>query len=162
MKLAPLSRCEDPEDNASITLYMDGYKDHFCTTDGMTCYDILPGNTPNSTWDGDIRLSTHAEWESSGQLSPFDIDNDGVVELPFTMDPDNIDPTSEQDQKGEPYTKARVLKHTITHEMGHGLGGVQHVLNSKCLMYEWSPDWRRDDYISDEFRARLNVHNKKR
>ena len=162
MKLAPLSRCEDPWDNASINYYMDGYTEHFCTTDGTTCYDILPGNTQNETWDGDMRLLTHAEWENMGQLSPFDIDKDNIVELPSATDPDNIALTSEQDHKGKPYTKARVLKHTITHEMGHGLGGVKHVFNDECLMHNWSPDWKRDDYICDEFRARLNVHNIKR
>jgi len=160
-KLAPLSKGEDPADSGSVIFHMDGHTDFFCTADARTCFSILPGNTPNGLWDGDKRLLTHDEWETFGQLSPFDIDSDGVVELPFATDPDAIDPASEQDQGGKPYTKARVLKHTTTHEMGHALG-IAHVYNPECLMYRWSPDWRRDDYICDESRARLKVHNKKR
>ena len=156
------------------------------------CISVLAGNVTNNTWDGDYRLmidrsciqDCNANWQQDGYnsneeciatlncdaawlnningLNPFDINNDGYVELPFSIDPMGNNQENQQDQYGQPYTKARVLKHTVTHEIGHAMGDVSHTTDPNCVMYEWSNNWRRDDYISDEFRAKLKVHNVKR
>jgi len=162
-ELAPLSKVEDQ-------------------ADALTPTDGVMGDGANGIWDGDRRLPVdtdcvnickeqwqdkdygsiseciehegcYREWKGSGQLSPFDIDRDGLVELPTASDPDNV--------KDE-YTLQQVLKHTITHEICHALAGTSHSADPACLMYKWSMDWKRDGYLSDWYRALLRVHNKKR
>jgi hypothetical protein len=83
--------------------------------------------------------------------SALDIDNDDMVELPLAADPENIPAQNES-------TKAQVLKHTITHEMGHAVG-MTHNSNSDCLMYEYSQNWRRDHNFSDFAKGQMRIHN---
>jgi hypothetical protein len=73
-------------------------------------------------------------------LSAFDVDNNGLVELPVVADVASIDPANEATMK-------QVIKSTITHEGGHGVG-MTHNSDSACLMYEWSTSWIRDDFFS--------------
>jgi len=40
-----------------------------------------------------------------------------------------------------------VLKHTITHELGHAVG-IPHNDISDCLMSSTSSNWKRDGYFS--------------
>ena len=148
LKLMPLNLCEDYQDKIA---YTDGYHDL-----GLK---ILLGNHQNNYWDGDRRLKTHTEW-ASGNLSPFDIDNNGYVELPAASDPTADIFANQHDKKGRPYSKARVLQHTITHEICHVLAGPKHSYDPDCVMYEWSADWRRDDHLSDDYRSLLMVINK--
>jgi hypothetical protein len=181
MRLQPLSRGEDPGDTGTEAFVVDGYSEEFVSVDEnnvVTYHQVLPGNTPNGQWDGNQRIryrdlqACEADnpgnegmcaglptWESSGELSPFNIDSDDAVELPYQLDPEAIDPASEQDEFGNRYTKVWVLRHTTTHEMGHAMGGVEHSLDPKCLMFEYSNNWARPDYICDWFKARLKVHN---
>ena len=159
-RLMPLSKCEDPGDWGEEGAYVDGY----CfDSAGIAVTDpslgIVSGNNPNNTWDGDRRLLTHSEWENLGQLTPFDIDGDGIVELPFASNPENIDTSCEQDDQGGQYTKARVVKHIITHEIGHALGGPDHSKDPDCVMNHESVDWKRDDHLCDWYRSLLKVHN---
>jgi predicted Zn-dependent protease len=85
------------------------------------------------------------------QITAFDINNNGLVELPFTSDPNNIDTNYE-------YTKPQVLKHTITHEMGHAVG-MGHNSDSTCVMYEYSNNWSRDGKFSSYAIGQMSIHN---
>jgi len=163
MQLAPLSQTEDPEDTGLFLFVWDADKEEY-----IYIYDgYISDDSPNGSWDGDRRLLTHAEWNAEGELSPFDIDSNSHVELPPATDP-NADNRSNQnafynestDTWTQPYDKAWVLMHTITHEIGHALGGYKHAPSPACLMHKYSFDWKRQDYLSDWFRARLLIHNK--
>ena len=154
-----MSRGEDPWDTGLFIQDADT---------GAYIYDgYVTGDHANGNWDGDRRLLNNNQWNAIGNLSPFDIDNNSYVELPFASDPD-ADNNSKQYATYDavsgtwtnPYTKSWVLMHTITHEIGHALGGYQHSPYPNCLMHKYSYDWKRADYISDWFRARLMVHNK--
>jgi hypothetical protein len=101
----------------------------------------------NGALDGDHVIVT-----SFGEaLTSFDIDDDGFVELPVTSDPTVIDSRFE-------YSKAQVLKHTITHEIGHALG-MTHNTDATCLMYEQSPNWSRDECLSLDSKRQIQIHN---
>jgi hypothetical protein len=123
---------------------------------------MLIGNSPNGIWDGDRRLANHGEWglwSDPDYVSPFDIDNNGWVELPFASDPNADNYLNQHDKYGNPYTKRRVLEHTITHEIGHALAGAYHSNDPECLMYRYSNNWKRDDRLSDYYKSLLRVHN---
>jgi hypothetical protein len=143
MNLSPLRDCEDQKDSGA---YVDGYTDE--------SMGILLGNRPNGAWDGD-RLLPREEWEKSGNLSPVDIDNDGLVELPRASDPNAVNSANQ-------YTKARVLQFSLTHEIIHVLAGPSHSEDSKCVMYKSLKDWKRDDFLCDSYRSLLNIQNKVR
>jgi hypothetical protein len=92
-------------------------------------------------------------------MSPFDINGDGIVELPLAQDP-NADLTDSQQDGSTPYSKARVLKHSITHEICHILAKTgEHSFNDRCVMYKYSSNWKRDNYLSDDYRKLLQIHN---
>jgi hypothetical protein len=177
LKLAPLSMCEDYRDAVEP---QDGWSD--------VSLGILLGNNPNGQWDGDRRLpidpdcikncrygegsseddsdptvcideQCYGAWLDKGRMSPFDVNHDGYVELPPAADPDAVGADNQNDQHGRPYTKARVLQHTITHEILHVLGGPKHFTVPTGVMYEYSNNWKRDDYLCDWFRSRLRIHN---
>jgi hypothetical protein len=114
-------------------------------TDQMNPIDGVMGDTPDGNWDGDQRLGN-----LSGNLSPFDIDGDGFVELPVASELENI---------VNEYDLYQVLVHTITHEMGHALAGPTHTNDPACLMYKYSNNWSRADHLSDIYRSLLRVHN---
>ena len=139
--LAPLDQCEDP-------------------LDGILAY------TPGLNFNGDRRLGTLSDWQAYGEINPFDINGNNIIEIPQAQDPFNVDPASEHDQFGVPYTKARVMRHIITHELGHALGGTQHstekVGEQHDLMYGFTNDWSRDHLLYDWFRSRLRIHNPQR
>jgi hypothetical protein len=143
--LDPLSRVEDRSDQ-------------------LTPIDGVMGNPANGSWDGDKRLATTIEW-SSGHLNPFDIDGDGFVELPTMSDPSVLDPlnldilypgTANEIRE---YSIYEVRRHTITHEIGHALGGPGHTDVPACLMYKYTKNWSRDGYLSDDFKSRIRIHN---
>jgi hypothetical protein len=152
MKLMPLSLSEDPLDAMQP---IDGFHDL-----GLL---ILIGNQPNGTWDGDRRLEDYGQWDSAGQMSPFDINGNGYVELPMAQDPNAGIDSNEKDAHGNYYSKARVLKHSITHEICHVLAKTPwHSFNGNCVMYKYSSNWKRDDFLCDEYREMLQIHNKRR
>jgi hypothetical protein len=142
-KLAPLNLVEDQ-------------------TDGMVPVDGALDQIENGYWDGDRRTGDVPGWGDPSKLSPFDIDNDGRVELPSATDPNADNAGKQTDQYGEGYDKARVLKHTITHELGHAIAVPSHSKDPECLMFEYSNNWRRDDRMSDYYRSLLRIHNKPR
>ncbi len=156
--LMPLRMSEDYKDNGT---FVDGTEN--------PQIGMLLGNAPNERFDGDRRLMDKGDWSTSGHLSPFDIDNNGFIELPLATWP-NADNRTKQyaafDQNSgqwvHPYTKAWVLMHTITHEICHVLGGTRHSKDPAGLMYERSNNWKRADRIGDWYRSMLNVHNIRR
>lgn len=86
-------------------------------------------------------------YDFSKDLNPHDIDDNGKVEL-----------------GGGEYTKSQVVRHTITHEVGHGVGinGPHggHCNDSTCLMYKYSNNWGRDGHLCNACRAMIRIHNK--
>jgi hypothetical protein len=84
-------------------------------------------------------------------LTAFDINKNGMVELPVASDPNRIYTAYE-------YTRAQVLKHTITHEMGHAVG-MSHSTDSTCVMYQYSNNWSRDGKFSSYAIGQMKIHN---
>ena len=113
---------------------------------------------PLSRPQGDYRLVSITDWGSSpvseGYVSPFDINNNGKVELPLASDP--------ADLSGGEYTFAQAFRHTITHELVHTLAGPSHTNIPTCLMYKYSNNWNRQDNLSDLYRSLLRIHNEVR
>jgi hypothetical protein len=101
----------------------------------------------NSALDGDLyKIGRYDQALSTFNINPG---TDGLVELPVVTE---ITPGTVQ------YTKPHVLKHTITHELGHAVG-IPHTPIFTCLMYEYSPDWSRDDVFSDAAISYIQIHN---
>lgn len=73
-----------------------------------------PHDDGDNNFDGDHPVKSGATWEWNHDLSPMDIDNDDMVELPRYPQV----PVS----SGDEYTKPHVVKHVITHQMGHAIG----------------------------------------
>ena len=87
-------------------------------------------------------------------MSPFDVDSDGKVELPTageTGDPLNMPEDRE-------YTREQLIKHTLTHEIGHAIG-MDHTAVDNCSMFQSSNDWVRDGYFSNDAKLKVKVHN---
>jgi hypothetical protein len=82
-------------------------------------------------------------------LSAFDVNHNSKVELPLVSSAAGI--TIE-------YTRQQVLKHTISHELGHAVG-MDHTQDANCLMYQYSNDWKRDSFFSDLAKSQLKIHN---
>ncbi len=132
-KLDPINLVEDTNDNGLWTTGED-----------------KAGGKANSL-DGDVRvLNSFAQ-----ALSPFDINNNNLIELPVASNPDSVDPRYE-------YTKRQILKHSITHEMGHAVAAADqnHNDDSDCLMYRYSNNWSRDDKFGSVAKGKIQIHNK--
>jgi hypothetical protein len=172
--LEPLCECEDYGDNASAgsesldikTYDGAGYSFWMETVSGaLDQVHILRDNRTNEMWDGDRRLENKIDWGKrgvsggKGNLTPFDIDNDGLVELPFATDPKTDNSASQFDDEGFGYSKARVTQFLATHEIGHALAGSNHSDVSACTMFKLSNNWKRDHYLSDQVRENVEVHN---
>ncbi len=84
--------------------------------------------------------------------SPFDINGNGVIELPVGLDPALVDPAVEA-------TKAQVLKRTITHEAGHGIGMIHNTV-AGCAMNSPVESWTDDGCFSQDSQALATIHNK--
>ena len=114
---------------------------------------------PLSEPQGDYRLVSSNDWDfsqlSQSFVSPFDINNDGRVELPMASDPSAI-------LSGSGYSFSEAFRHTITHELVHAIAGPSHTNIPTCLMYKYSNNWSRQDHLSDLYRSLLRVHNEVR
>ena len=104
-----------------------------------------------SKLDGDVRVVN----SYTQNLSPFDINSNGLIELPVASNPSSVLSRYE-------YTKKQILKHTITHEMGHAVGAADQYHNddSDCLMYKYSNNWSRDDKFGSVAKGKIQIHNK--
>ena len=185
--LDPLSKCEDVFDAGVVAMpatsvetnNVDGYSDSFEVEqgDGSTAtHEILAGNFANNIFDGDMRLKDESKWgmrgepcapgSICGELSPFDIDNNGYVELPRATDPLADNYARQHDDGGAPYSLDRVLQFLITHEAIHAIAlkppPYLHSDDETGVMYERSNNWKRDNFISHDFREWLDVHNHRR
>jgi hypothetical protein len=130
-KLNPVGNVEDKNDNGNNDPSGTSYE-----TGCLSCpfkSDVLVSGSYNQ------------------HLTAFDIDNNGMVELPVASDPSSIDRTRE-------YTKAHALKHTITHEVGHAVG-MTHSTDSSCVMYDSSVNWSRDGKFSNTAVGQMKIHN---
>ena len=142
----------DPDGNLAPLSEVEDRSDQMIPQDG-----ILEGDSPNTVWDGDHRTDDKGTWQDPAQLNPFDIDNDGLVELPMASDPDAMAGISADEAD-----RITVLMVTTTHELGHAVAGDMHTFDSACLMNFEAIDWKRADYFSDYFRSLIRIHNKTR
>jgi hypothetical protein len=85
------------------------------------------------------------------QGTAMDINSNGLVELPSASDP-SLDLSSSES------TMSQVIKHTVTHEMGHAIGMIHNAV-STCVMYNTSNNWRRDHCFSSDSQSLMQIHN---
>ncbi len=140
-KLDPPTGVEDANDNGTIQTGED--------------------KNSNKLLDGDVYVAG----SFVQQLSPFDIDNNGLVELPVATNPVTCTSTNPNTPAGcidrnFEYTRAQTLKHTATHEIGHAVGMPStHDSDSQCLMYTSSINWSRDYCFSTVAKGQIFIHN---
>ena len=131
--LDPLEAVEDKNDNNRIDII------DFNTgeTEDSNSNQVLDGDT--------VILDSYTH-----EVTTMDIDDDGAVELPAVPSPAAIDPQLEQ-------SKAAVLKHTVTHELGH-MAGATHTGDMTDVMHTYSRNWVRDHHFGTSVAA-LKIHN---
>lgn len=105
--------------------------------------------TVNTKLDGDV----YVKGSYTQTLSPFDINNDKLVELPVLGNIGSLNTNYE-------YTIEQVLKSTITHEIAHAVGvPITHTEDSACIMYKYSNNWSRDNNFGAAAKSYLKIHN---
>jgi hypothetical protein len=67
------------------------------------------------------------KWDFRFELSPFDVNNNGEIELPAVGRFEDIDPLTEN-------TQAQAIMQFVTHELGHNVGIITHTNVSTCPM----------------------------
>lgn len=134
-KLDSLSVREDASDNGVL----DGGEDK--TRDGNIQGDRpVPGIA-------DLDFNNYIdEWIYNSDLSPFDRNKDGLMELP-------VGDTIQQ------YHRWQVIKHVATHELGHNTGIDHHSLDDQCVMYDKTNNFLRDGFFNPDFAALIRIHN---
>jgi hypothetical protein len=108
------------------------------------------------------------------QLSAMAALNDGCVQLPLVTDPRQLARCTATDLTNGTFflglltdgvtpdpraTRRQVMRHLITHEVGHGVGVTTHTGDASDLMYQSSNNWRRDGHFSDTAAGQLQIHN---
>jgi hypothetical protein len=141
--LDPIAKVEDTNDNGVL----DGNE-----KDGNT---TSPYDDGDNDFDGDYPVKSGSFWDYNQDLSPRDINKNGLVELPGYAQV----PVSSYDE----YTKAQVVQQAVTHEMGHavGINGSYggHCDDDTCLMYRISINWSRDGHFCNDCKAMILIHN---
>jgi hypothetical protein len=132
--LDPMSKVEDRNDDGS-------------NTSSQGKWDTGCGDLVTCPWHSDVwvRGSFAGVLSAFNPLNIKDASGQPMVELPVGT-------------STKRYTKAQVLKHTITHELGHAVG-INHNYDSTCLMYIYSNDWGRDGKFSNYAIGQIRVHN---
>jgi hypothetical protein len=139
--LDPVETVEDKDD--------DGIKDKKEDKNRNGLLDGDQVDTDMSTWDDDIKLN------------PFDINNNGMTELPQERgDPGTV--------LGE-YLLPDVAEHVIGHEIGHAIGmgvgdpsfvdNVGHCFDENCIMYQYSINWDRGAYFCPYHLGMIQINN---
>jgi hypothetical protein len=129
---------EDRNDNGSL----QSWEDDDTSSGGWNFPDNGDGGLDGDYLGTAVRALAFISRAWTGDLSVFDFDNDGRVEL-----------------GANDYTLARVTLHVLTHEMGHALGIRAHCQDSTCLMYEATLNWDRQDHLCPRCQGLLRIHN---
>jgi hypothetical protein len=103
--------------------------------------------------DGDVylRVSIAAGNYEAGNSSTYDIDMDGLIELPTLFGPDDLATAKE-------YTQPHTFKTILTHEAIHGLG-VGHTQVGTCLMFANVNELDKDGILSPDAIRDLDIFN---
>jgi hypothetical protein len=117
----------------------------------------------NGTLDGDKIDMNVITWKDENYLNPFDIDKNGLVELPQQKG-DSVPQSIESE-----YDRVRVFRHVITHELGHAVGmgngdpnkedNLGHCFDQECVMYKNSINWHRDGYFCPYHQQLIQIDN---
>jgi len=110
---------------------------------------------------------TYVSGSFTQQLSAMDATNDGCPELPFVSDPPAVARCTDSTVPQGPYpnaTKRQVVRHLITHELGHGAGVSLHTTDSTDVMYQYTINWIRDGFngfghFSSTAAPLIQIHN---
>jgi hypothetical protein len=142
----------DPREDLTGNLLIDG--DHPVRNDPTsTVYDSLSSKYvkpyPGSDIDKDGKDD---EWDFLFELSPFDINNNGMVELPVRGTVDEIEIATEN-------SKEQAVKMIVTHELGHNVGITMHTSDSTCAMNNESNNLIRDNHFSQSAAELVRIHN---
>jgi hypothetical protein len=108
----------------------------------------------NDAWlDGDCYLRNEIATGNylAGELSTYDIDQDGLIEMPTLFGPDDLATSKE-------YSKPQVFKVITTHEAIHGLG-AGHTQESTCLMFANVNELDKDGNLSSDAKRDLDIFN---
>jgi hypothetical protein len=138
-----IAAVEDANDSG----YWEENQDNFITNQGVIDGDCF-----------DFTLAEPGDSNYNSRHTSFDVDRDGKVELPVVSDPQDPATDAYNDNYPYEYTKAQVLKHTITHELGH-MVGTDHTTVSDCVMNDVSNNWSRDDHFSSSALNAIRFHN---
>ena len=119
------------------------------------------------TFGGLLGGDTYVSGSFVQQLSAMDVTNDGCPELPFVSDPTAVARCTDSTVPQGPYpnaTKRQVVRHLITHELGHGAGVSLHTTDSTDVMYQYTINWIRDGFngfghFSSTAAPLIQIHN---
>jgi hypothetical protein len=94
-------------------------------------------------------------------FSVFDADGNGKVELPVLTDA-QIQDLLNTGNTIRQYSKEEVQRHTVIHEMGHGVGisNPEHPSDNTDVMYVPVIDWNRAGHFSPAARQQIRIHNR--
>jgi hypothetical protein len=165
-KLDPINKVENTSDDGKKSNSQDKNNNNILDGD----YPVTPCSTSSSC----------PPWAYTQDLSPFNINNKYIqictgtniicttdtvcpsgcnndvnrplLELPVASDPDNVNPAFK-------FSREQVLKHVITHEIGHGVGVNIENADSTCVMYQYSNNWIRDNHFSSGAAGLNRIHN---
>jgi hypothetical protein len=154
-KLNPIGLVEDADDNGllgghenKVNLEGEVPTPRLTGDHPVPCGATDPACIPDTNGDG----WPDNPWEYSHDLSPFNINNDGKIELPLVAQVDQI--TSLHS-----FSIEQAAKHVTTHELGHATGVALHTDDSSCVMYKATDDFLRDGHFSAAAAEKIRIHN---